>query len=141
VLISRSVNRFIARLLLGVMLFAQMTVAAYACTGLQSASTRSTETEVLTLVEAPLAMVADGVLGHAAMDPMQPTLCAVHCQSGQQNADGKPAPNVSPAIPVSLYPRAMAFHPADTQHASAAPDDPPTRTDPPHAILHCCFRI
>jgi hypothetical protein len=140
VFIPRFLNRFIARLLLGVMMFAQMTVAAYACTGPQSASMRSSGTDV-TLVGAPMATLADGGLGHAAMDPTQPNLCAVHCQSGQQNADGKPAPSVSPAILVSLYPGALAFLPADIQRASAAPDGPSTRADPPHAILHCCFRI
>jgi hypothetical protein len=140
VLISRTLNRFIARLLLGVMLFTQLTVAAYACTGPQSMSAVAAGTE-LTLAGLPMAASADAVLGHAAMDPTQPNLCASHCQSGGQNADGKPAPNVSPAIPVSLYPRALALLPADIQLTSTAPDGPLASADPPHAILHCCFRI
>ncbi len=140
-LISRTVNRFIARLLIGMMLFAQMAVVAYACTGPQSASMRRAGTDV-TLVTAPITAVADGGLGHVAMDlTPKPNLCAAHCQSGQQNADAKPAPSVSAAIPVSLYPSAVTSLPANIQRASAAPRGPPTGAEPPHAILHCCLRI
>ena len=143
VLIPRTVSRFIARLLVGVMVFAQMTVAAYACTGAQGtvmpgAGTSGTD---VTMVRAAMIDLADGARGHAAMDPAQPNLCAAHCQSGQQNADGKPAPSVPAALPTSLYPRALADLSADSQRASTAPDDPPPKADPPHAILHCCLRI
>ena len=142
-LIPRNLNRFIARLLVGVLVFAQMTVAAYACAGAQhtvvpGAGASGTEE---TMLRAAMTALCDGDIGHAAMDPAQPNLCRAHCQSGQQNADGKPAPSLSAAIPTSLYPRALSVLPADIQRASTAPHDPPRKSDPPHAILHCCFRI
>ncbi|MEO7243738.1 MAG: hypothetical protein ABIX12_01110 [Rubrivivax sp.] len=142
-LIPRNLNRFIARLLVGLMVFAQMTVAAHACARAQDTvvpGAGASGTEV-TMVRGALTAPADGDIGHAAMDPAQPNLCGAHCQSGQQNADGKPAPSLSAAIPTSLYPRALTVLAADDRRASMAPDDPPRKADPPHAILHCCFRI
>ncbi|MEO6407889.1 MAG: hypothetical protein ABIO45_03955 [Burkholderiaceae bacterium] len=143
VLIPRNVNRFIARLLVGVMVFAQMMVAAYACAGAQGASMRRAGgfgTDVA-MSGTAMADLADGDLGHAAMDPAQPNLCAAHCQSSQQNADGKPSPSVSAAIPTSLYPRELTVLHAGIQRASTAADGLLPKADPPHAILHCCFRI
>lgn len=125
------------------MVFAQMTVAAYACTGVQSVSmsgAMGSGTD-LTRVDAAMTGPGDGVSGHAAMDPALPNLCAAHCQGGQQNADGKPAPSVPAAMPMSLYPSVLAPLSADIRRASTAPDDPPPKADPPHAVLHCCFRI
>lgn len=143
VLIPRTVRRFIARLLVGVMVFAQMAVAAYACTGAQAKVVPgggASGTDV-TMVLAAVTDLANGGIGHAAMDPAQPTLCAAHCQSGQQNSDSKPAPSAPAVMLVSLYPRTVEIFLADLLRTSPAPHYPPLKVDPPHAILHCCFRI
>lgn len=145
----RTVSRFIARLLVGVMMFAQMTVAAYACTGAQAAvmpgvgpsGISGISGADVTMVRAAMTGLAAGAHDHAAIDPAQPNLCAAHCQSGQQNADGRLVASVPAAIPTSLYPRASEMLLAGILRVSAAPHDPPPDADPPHAILHCCFRI
>ncbi|MEO5735521.1 MAG: hypothetical protein ABIN96_15445 [Rubrivivax sp.] len=142
-LIPRKLNRFIARLLVGVMVLAQLSVAAYACDGGQRMLTSSAVASGADVPSLRVAMtdLADGNLGDTRMDPTQPNRCAAHCQSGQQHADGKPAPSVPAVVPKSLYPRAVTVLSADIQRASTAPDDPPPGADRSHAILHCCFRI
>lgn len=135
--IPRALSRFVARLMVGVLLFAQFAVAAYACSGGVGAAM----TGDMMMASASMAGPASGDAGHAAMDPAQPNLCAAHCQSGQQNAGAKALPDLPAALPVGLYPRVPAILPDRTQRASAAPGDPPPMADPPHAILHCCWRI
>lgn len=142
-LIPRNINRFIARLLVGAMVLAQLTVAAYACEGVQSASA---DRAVGSATDLPMRRVAttdvtDGNLGRSSMDPTQPNLCAAHWQFGRQHAEDKPAPSVPAVVPMSLYPRALAVLSADIQRVSMAPMDLPPKADPSHAILHCCFRI
>ena len=144
VLIQRAVRRFIARVLVGMMVLAQMTVAAYAyaCPGAQGKSMNvgRSATDV-GIASTTMNGMAGGYTGHRAIDPAEANLCAAHCQSGQQNADGRPEPHVPVALPVALYPQASMTIAARSLGVSAHPDDPPPMPDPPHAILHCCFRI
>ncbi len=142
VLIPRHLSRFIARLLIGALMLSQLAVAAYACQGIQGASGRTAGAPGTDVPVVRMAMdVAGDDFGHAFLDPAQPNLCSAHCQSGQQNADGKLAPSVPAFLPTILYPRVPTVLPADIQHASMVSDDPSSEADPPHAILHCCFRI
>jgi hypothetical protein len=136
-------GRLIARLLVGVMLFAQMAVAAYACTGAPGSSLADVPRSAAYSGAASAAMseASDGHADHGVMDPAQPNLCAAHCQSGQQNAAGKPAPEVALAVPMSLYPLVPVVLAAATLRASTVRGGPPPMADPPHAILHCCYRI
>ncbi|MEO7391680.1 MAG: hypothetical protein ABIU58_05865, partial [Ramlibacter sp.] len=100
--IPRRVRRFIARLLIGVMLFAQMAVAAYACAGAPSAWMNGARASAaaVSMAGAELTGLANHEVGHAAMDAAQQNLCAAHCQSDQQNAGGKPIPDAPAAIPM-----------------------------------------
>lgn len=140
--IPRRARRFIAHLLIGVMLFAQMAVAAYACAGAPGASmngARASATAV-SIAGAEMASLADYYVGHAAMDPAQQNLCAAHCQSDQQNAGSKPIPDGPAAMPMDSSLRASLLLPGVTLRASTAKGDPPM-AGPSHAILHCCLRI
>tara|TARA_B100001105_G_scaffold201585_1_gene165279 strand:- start:3761 stop:4195 length:435 start_codon:yes stop_codon:yes gene_type:complete len=140
----RNLNRFIARLLIGVLVFAQVAVAAYACPAMSTGSVSGEPGH-----SAPMgmgqgiasAMGVGGMPDGARVDPSQPNLCAAHCQTGQQNADGRPAPTVPPALLASLYPVVPAAPRTQLALARAAVDDPPPAASPPLAILHCCFRI
>jgi len=140
---SLRLRRWIARLLLGALLFAQLAVAAYACPTLIPATPQ--------LYEAPSAMsapnasatgfTAGDALGGVFSDTEQPGLCLAHCQSGQQNADTKPAPGVPLAMMYAAYPLEAA-HPAAVSGLDRPIETGLTlQTDPPHAILHCCFRL
>ncbi|MBN8507070.1 MAG: hypothetical protein J0L57_00505 [Burkholderiales bacterium] len=146
VLIPHASSRFIARLLVGVLLFAQFAVAAYACGGAAgsamsgAAGAGAGAGAEMMMAGTALAEPASENAGHGAMDPAQPNLCAAHCQSSQQNAGAKPLPDLPAAVPVSLYPLAPVMS-GRSQRADAATDDPPSMADPPHAVLHCCLRI
>lgn len=127
-------------------MFAQMAVAACDCTTAQATVMSGVgpcgiSGADVTRVRAAVIGLAAGVLGHAAMDPAAPNLCAAHCQSGQQNADGKPSLSMTASIPTGVYPRALAIPSADIQRASVAPGDPPRKADSPHAIPPCGCRI
>ena len=140
---SRTLRRWIARLLLGTLLFAQFAVAAYACPLMAPASQQQYATpSAVGEAGALAATFADGkVFDAGPLDAAQPGLCMAHCQFGQQNADANSTPGVPAAMWYSAYPlKAENFievsrldRPADIGFAEP--------TDPPHAILHCCYRI
>lgn len=135
--IPRATCRFIARLMMGVLLFAQLAFAAHACGGMASTALGGADAPTS---GATMAGMAAELSGQDASDAMQPNLCAAHCQSGQQNAGAKALPDLPatlPARPSALAPEAV---PNRIRLAAAVQSVPPS-ADPPHAILHCCLRI
>ncbi|TMH33734.1 MAG: hypothetical protein E6H58_07870 [Betaproteobacteria bacterium] len=127
---TRRFMPLLCRALIGVMLFAQMAVAAHACP--QMAASMSHQPEQM--VDA-----AD-----AASDPSdQPVsnACLEHCRHGQQSADHTSAPVLPAALLVGLYTLPAVIDAFDAARARAAPDGGATAAPPPHAILHCCLRI
>jgi hypothetical protein len=147
-------KRLICRVLIGVFVSAQFAIAAYACPGLSgSVAARAAEPSVSSAAAGEQAgamdahgsmagLKMDGNDGHAVIDPSLPHLCMGHCQFGNQSADHAPAPVVSPALLTAMY----TLPPADEAAASPVPParslrgGPPGAGDPPHSILHCCFR-
>ena len=109
------------------LLFAQFSVAAYACP-----STAKTAAEVMT------GMDCEGMVSQ--LDPAFPNLCAEHCQYDSQT--DQPRTPTAPAVAlVSLY--VVPLSPAliePSQRAIASSSLLSARA-PPHTILHCCFRI
>lgn len=134
--LSRAFSKAIGRWLIGVLLFAQLAVASYACPGVTGMASMPSNA-------APGTAVAAMPPGCDQLDPNAANLCAEHCHHGQQSADTTPAPVVLAAIPTLLY--ALPLEPARLPgfgRSLPAPDAslaaaPP----PPHAILHCVFRI
>jgi hypothetical protein len=129
---TRSLKQWLCRLMAGVMLFAQMSIAAYACPGLATSLL-----EPSSAVASPMAN-CDQMMAHA--DKAFPNLCAAHCHQGQQS-DQTQVPTLPAMMLISLYtvnPTVPALAPgwptrAEQIALSAAP--------PPLSILHCCFRI
>jgi hypothetical protein len=120
--------------MMGVMLFAQISVAAYACPGLALAAAQGNAANTM-----PSDMVGcDQMAG--SMDKATPNLCAAHCHQGQQS-DQTQVPTLPAMMLISLYtvnPTVPALAPGWPTRAeqillSAAP--------PPLSILHCRFRI
>ena len=118
--------RTVCRALIGVVLLAQLAVAAYACPGLASAAT-----------------------GHEAiacedmatpMDPSFANLCAEHCHHGQQS-DHTATLTVPAAVLNALYITAAAPEPRAAPRPAADATSARAAAALPHAILHCCFRI
>jgi hypothetical protein len=148
-LMTRSFLRAIARGLVGAILTAQMTIAAYACPALSSptaahmqmpAANVSTPEPNDANVGVPMARMinCDDMAG--TMDASSPNLCAEHCKYGQQS-DHAPTLNAPTAVVIALYaiPPVLVMAPpprpaADTMSALVA-------ASPPHAILHCVHRI
>ena len=147
--LTRAIRKSISLMLLGVLLFAQLAVASYACprlmvsaaevggkAGMAMAVTASSEASVAAI---PASMPP----GCDQMDPEAANLCAEHCRFGHQSVDTAPAPIAHVAIPTLLYPLPLepqqllgsgrAFPALDASLVAAL--------SPPHAILHCVFRI
>lgn len=137
----RNLSRLIARLLIGVIVFAQVAVAAYACPAMPAGSMSDGAGYAALMGDLGASAGVDGMPTGFRVDSALPNLCIAHCQVGQQNADGKPAPTVPPALLASLYPVVPSTPRDRPTLARAAVDDSPRAASPPLAILHCCFRI
>jgi hypothetical protein len=137
----------VARALVGVLLLAQLTIAAYACPGLASAlqgdvpsadgaaNHAATATSSAAMIASPS---CDDMAG--AMDPESANLCAEHCKYGQQ---GSQASTV--AVPVALlavlYATPLVPETAPPPRPAAATMSALVAASPPLAILHCVYRI
>jgi hypothetical protein len=125
--LPRRVNRFIARLLLGVVLFMQMLVTVHACTPAQREA----------------AFAHPQMHAGAAPCHQQATAdaasCVAHCSAADQNVDThQPAPWAAPAIAILAVPVAADL-PAcrvTLRHARAI-----SSGDPPIPIRFQVFRI
>lgn len=130
----RITSRFIARLLVGVLLFAQMAVAAYACPVMLNGSANR---------PGDVAVVHSGGMeaGLGGMDSDLPNLCFGHCQFGHQNTDSTSSPTPPVAMLTSLYTLPSLEQSGALARPLATASGPPSLADPPHSILHCCFRL
>lgn len=154
--LSRTIRKSISRMLMGVLLFAQLAVASYVCPSLRGMDSMAMSMSMsmpnggvvpvmsLAAADAPSALRSTGMpLDCDQMDPEAANLCTEHCRQGQQSADTAAAPAVSAPIPTLLY-----SIPIEPQHVLGsgrcfpAPDaSVDAAPEPPHAILHCVFRI
>jgi len=75
-----------------------------------------------------------------AMDPTSANLCTEHCKVGQQS-DQAPTLNVPAAVLTTLYATPPVPEPAPPPRAAAATMSALVAASPPHAILHCVYRI
>lgn len=144
---TRHFLRVVCRALIGVVLFAQLAVAAYACPGRSSAASMNATTEATAASDGASADAT--VVGQPAMDcesmagPMDPAfanLCAEHCHHGQQS-DQAATLTVPMALLTALYITPLAPEPFVAPRPGAAATSALAAASPPLAILHCCFRI
>lgn len=146
--LPRTLSKSIGRLLIGVVLFAQLAVASYACPGLKGngsmANSRDAKAMLVAAADtAATAFPAGMPPGCDQMDPDAANLCAQHCHQGQQSADTASAPMVGLGISTFLY--SLPLEPQHSLGSGRSFPAPDARLDaapePPHAILHCVFRI
>ncbi len=116
-------------------MFAQMAVAAYACPNVAAAYANT----VAAMVSAE-SMPADCDQMAGALDPAAPNLCSAHCHNHEKSADHADAPALPPALFAALY---WLVTPALAEPLTQTPETSVLHAalPPPHAILHCCFRI
>lgn len=124
--------RNIGRSAIGVLLFAQMAIAAYACPTLTS--TQAADGVVIASAHGP---DCDDLVG--AMDPAATNLCAEHCKSDQKSAQTSTV-----TVPAALLSVRYEAPPlpalAPPPRATAVSMDALLAGKPPHAILHCVSR-
>ncbi len=128
------VQRNICRLLIAAILFVQMAVSAYACPSVLKSGDKTAN--VATTDSMPVD--CDQMAG--MLDPAAPSLCYTHCHNHEQSADHAGSPMLPPALFATLYwlgTQTPVEPVSDTPDASVLHAALP----PPHAILHCCFRI
>jgi hypothetical protein len=127
---TRALTRQISRVLIGVLLFAQLAVASYACPGLSTMPAMASSNA--------MAMSPDC----DQIDRAAANLCAEHCRHGQQSADTASVPVVLAPVPTLLYSLPLELEPQlGSALAFPAPDPVLAVRPPSHAILHCVHRI
>ena len=143
---TRAVLRNIARGLVGVLLFAQMAVASYACPDVAAAlaTAQQTAAAIQSQTAAPLAAsterTGECVTMAGTMDPQSPNLCAEHCRYGEQS-DRLPSFTLLAATLTTLYVTPLLPEVAAPLRLAAASMSALVAACPPHAILHCVYRI
>lgn len=138
VLNSRALRRVVARLLIGVLVLAQAALAAYDCptTPVAAMDGRAAMGMSQGAAEAMLTMSTDSW----RMDAEHPNLCGAHCQSGEQNVDTHPASTPPVTLLVGYFSLLPVVQRGGHTRPSGPENYPPPMVDPPHAILHCCYR-
>ena len=102
-MVTRAIRKSVGRPQIGVLLFAQLAVASYACPGLSgSISTMAPDATIGTPAQAA-AEPSPSMPGGEQVDASAANLAAGHCQHGQQSADRAPVPVVHAAIPTLWY--------------------------------------
>ena len=140
---TRALKRAVGRALIALLLFAQMVVAAYACPRMAPHGTDWELSAAATSADVTAAgaedRAADMPIGcdGAAID--SPNLCAAHCQAGDQNTDTT-HPIVPASVLSSFYVVPIPSAPSELNR-NRSPAAAINTIPPPHAILHCCFRI
>ena len=148
--LSRAIRKSISRVLIGALLFAQLAVVSYACPSLSRMGSISlphsgvAPAMLLAAVDATPELQPNGMPpGCDQIDPDAANLCAEHCRQGQQSVDTSPAPALSAGILTYFYPVPIEPpHSLGSGRSFPAPDaSVDAAPEPPHAILHCVFRI
>jgi hypothetical protein len=127
---TRCLLRHVARMLIGVLLFAQLAISAHACPAQFDGAAASG-------ASMPGAS-ADALLG--AADAAAPNVCGEHCKPAKQS-DQTPTLAVPALLRGVAYrldaPRELVTSPA---RESAALTSRLAAAAPPHSILHCVLR-
>ena len=106
----RNLLRIVARSLVGVLLFAQLAIAAYACPGLASTMAADAQLNDASVAASSAQMqmqMAACDSAARAMDPASANLCAEHCKYGQQS-DQAPTLVVPAVVLTALYANPLA---------------------------------
>jgi hypothetical protein len=137
----RPTRRLLCRLFAGMLLLSQWLVAAHACAVMAPSHhqlMRQLHHPVVMTEAAEAMSPCDSMAAPCEHGPS--SLCSEHCHAGQQS-DQVPGASVAPALPAGAHPLPAPV--LQAAHAPLVARDVPARAaaPPPHAILHCCFRI
>ena len=130
-LMTRDFKQMICRLMVGIMLFAQISIAAYACPAV-SANAAAQASAMEGMVN------CEQMSGHA--DKTFANLCAEHCHQGQQSNHTQ-VPTLPAVLLVILYPVGQTSSGSGPSRLALTTDPGIDEPPAPLSILHCCFRI
>jgi hypothetical protein len=125
--INRLIRVRVIAITIFALLFAQWSVAAYACPSPAAPA-------------ADMMMAADCEGMASRLDPASPNLCAEHCQFGEQS-DQLRIPTAPTVALISLYVVPLVSALAEPSQLTIVSSGLLAARPPPHTILHCCFRI
>lgn len=132
---TKAFKQLICRLMIGVMLMVQISIAVYACPGLAEPVAMQSDASANSMSADMVG--CDQMAG--PMDKAFPNLCAEHCHQGHQS-DQTQVP-VLPAITlISLYAVDQVVRAGELAWPMLAEYVPLAAAPPPLSILHCCFR-
>ena len=134
----RALKHWICRLMVGVILFAQMSEAAYACPSNMVSGNATADAITAMGAMADCEQMGEGMGRH--LDQANPGLCAEHCHPTQQS-DHTQAPTVPAALLIALYTVALTVDASGPDGLAPTADSRLHAVPPPLSILHCCFRI
>ena len=145
---TRKSLRSVCLALVGVLLFAQMAIASYACPDLASMTGLEMQSGGTTYVDSGGAMLPSASNQAINCEDMaggmatpNANLCAEHCHFGQQSS-ATPTIAVPVAMLTTLYLMPLAPEPVSSlRRPTLGASSGFAAASPPHAILHCCFRI
>jgi hypothetical protein len=142
---TAALRRIVCRVLVVAFVFAQLATAAHACVNAVSEVATAVGLDAGSpLVFSPGLAAGMGQCGMAGCESpgvASSVVCDAHCQSEQSRVDMPqtvtvPATLVSSSYPLPTVHQALAAQSWTTGFAHQAGS-----ADPPHAILHCCFRL
>lgn len=149
---TRGLVRMVARGLIGMLLFAQLAIAAYACPALSASLAGGSSSEMsMPMVQDADAAAPEDARGSSmqgspcadmvgATDASSGNLCAEHCKYGQQS-DHASTLTVPAVLLSALYPMTpWAPETPPPPRSAAASLSALVAASPPHAILHCVSR-
>ncbi|KPV06484.1 hypothetical protein APR50_09740 [Variovorax paradoxus] len=146
---TRGLVRMVARGLIGLLLFSQLAIAAYACPALSAGLAGGSTTEMSMAQDAVAATddARDSAMQGSpcadmvgATDRASGNLCAEHCKYGQQS-DHASTLTVPVVLLTAIYPMTpWVPETASPPRPAAASLSALVAASPPHAILHCVYR-
>ncbi|HNF92681.1 MAG TPA: hypothetical protein PKZ67_10810 [Accumulibacter sp.] len=136
---TRHFKQLICHLLIGVFLFAQMAVVSYACPQSSPVGLNQVSVSIMSSDDNPSMDIPACCDGMERPDMANPNLCTEHAHFGQLN-DQTQIPTLPAILLTSLYVVSTASE-LNFRFPPAALANFLAESFPPHAILHCCFRI
>ena len=109
-----------------------MAVASYACPS--AGNTAPIQVASVEVISVDCDQMA------SMLDPAAPSLCHAHCHNHEQSADHADSSVLPPVLFVTLY-WMVAYTPVELVGETPEAIVLHAALPPPHAILHCCFRI
>jgi hypothetical protein len=140
-------------MLIGLLLFGQLAIAAHACAVMASAVSPAalsmpTAVDGHPVPDSPRAVLASAgepmpgceQMQSTPVDPTSAKLCAEHCNYGQQSDQASPL-SVPGVLLNALYVTPEVPDTATVPHFGTGVPGALASASPPHTILHCCFRL